>query len=204
MANPTNAVDMKIEVIVLPVSDVERAKKFYVGLGWRLDGDFKLSESARLIQMTPPGSQCSVHLGKGITTAAPGSMPPVYLVVSDLGAARADLSGHGVAVSEPFHRGKNGATERGPDPKRESYNSFAEFMDPDGNRWLLQEITQRLPGRVEAETEFSDSSDLASALRRAASAHGRHEERVGARDENWPDWYAKFMVSEQSGEAPPQ
>jgi catechol 2,3-dioxygenase-like lactoylglutathione lyase family enzyme len=203
MASQTNAVDMKIEVIVIPVSDVDRAKKFYAGLGWRFDGDFKMSETARLVQMTPPGSQCSVHFGKGITTAAPGSMQGFYLVVSDLEAARADLLSKGATVSEPYHRGKNGAPEPGLDPKRTSYNSFASFTDPDGNRWLLQEVTQRLPGRIEAETEFSDSSDLASALRRAATAHGQHEQRIGSRDENWPDWYAKFMVSEQSGEAPP-
>ena len=203
MARQTNAVDMKIEVVVIPVSDVDRAKEFYAGLGWRLDGDFPMSESARLVQMTPPGSQCSVHFGKGLTTAAPGSLPGLYLVVSDLEAARADLSSHGAKVSEPFHRGPDGAPEPGLAPKRASYNSFASFADPDGNRWLMQEVTQRLPGRVEAETEFADSSDLASALRRAATAHGKHEERIGRADPDWPDWYALYMVRERAGEELP-
>lgn len=203
-ATPADAakVEMKLEVVVLPVSDVDRAKKFYTDLGWRLDGDFKFSASTRGVQVTPPGSQVSVQFGKGITAAAPGTAQGLFLVVSDLDAARSELGKRGVKVSEPFHRSADGAPTPGRDPQRRSYNSYATFQDPDGNTWLLQEVTQRLPGRVEGP-EYRSSNDLASALRRAAEAHGRHEEKIGGRDEGWPDWYAKYMTSEQSGAEPP-
>jgi catechol 2,3-dioxygenase-like lactoylglutathione lyase family enzyme len=205
MATPKStavaAVDMKLEVIVLPVTDVDRAKKFYLSLGWRLDADRSFGDQ-RVVQVTPPGSLASIQFGKGLTNATPGSFQGLFLVVWDLEAARAALREKGADVSEPYHRGKSGP-EQGLDPQRASYNSFASFKDPDGNRWLLQEVTQRLPGRMEPETEYSDPADLAGALRRAEAAHGKHEQRTGQRDENWPDWYAKFMVSEQSGEAPP-
>ena len=142
-------VAMKLEVVVLPVSDVERAKRFYGGLGWRLDADFTNGNDFRVVQLTPPGSQCSIHFGKGLTTAAPGSVQSLYLVVSDIEAARAALIGHGVDVSEPFHyAGIRGPRVPGPDPEGRSYGTFASFSDPDGNGWLLQEIKTRLPGRV--------------------------------------------------------
>ncbi|MBV8568585.1 MAG: VOC family protein [Methylobacteriaceae bacterium] len=192
---------MKLEVVVIPVSDVERAKRFYGGLGWRLDADFAAGDEFRVVQFTPPGSQCSIHFGKGVTSAAPGSAQRLYLVVSDIEAARAELVARGVEVSEIVHRtGPGEANLSGPDPWRRSYASFASFSDPDRNSWLLQEVTQRLPGRVDADqTTFSSSADLASALRRAAAAHGEHEKRTGERDANWPDWYAEYMVREQAG-----
>jgi catechol 2,3-dioxygenase-like lactoylglutathione lyase family enzyme len=194
-------VAMKLEVVVIPVSDVDRAKRFYGGLGWRLDADFAVGDEFRVVQFTPPGSPCSIHFGKGVTPADPGSAPGLYLVVSDIEAARADLVDHGVDVSEVFHRagpGKPALT--GLDPERRSYASFATFRDPDGNGWLLQEVTARLPGRVDADdTTFTSSTELASALRRAEAAHGEHEKRIGQRDENWPDWYAEYIVRAQAG-----
>jgi catechol 2,3-dioxygenase-like lactoylglutathione lyase family enzyme len=193
-------VDLKLEVVVIPVSDVERAKRFYAGIGWRLDADFAVGADFRVVQFTPPGSACSVHFGKGVTSAAPGSAPTIYLVVSDVEAARAALVERGAAVSEVFHRdGPGKPAVPGVHPQRATYSSFATFRDPDGNEWLLQEITQRFPGRVDHETTFASSADLAKALRRAAAAHGKHEERIGKRDENWPDWYAEYLVREQSG-----
>jgi catechol 2,3-dioxygenase-like lactoylglutathione lyase family enzyme len=209
-------VDMKLEIVVIPVSDVERAKQFYSGLGWRLDADFAKGDDYRVIQFTPPGSGCSVIFGKNVTAAAPGSAQGLYLIVSDLAAARAELLGHGVAISEAFHAGDtfSGSDEtylfgrvraKGADPEHRSYRSFASFRDPDGNGWLLQEITTRLPGRIDsAVTSFASVSDLANAMRRAEAAHGEHEKRIGQRDENWPDWYATYMVAEQSGKEPPQ
>jgi len=193
--------DMKLEVVVIPVSDVERAKRFYGGLGWRLDADFAAGDEFRVVQFTPPGSQCSIHFGTGVTSATPGSAQRLYLVVSDIEAARAELVARGVEVSEIAHRtGPGEANLSGPDPQRRSYASFASFSDPDRNSWLLQEVTQRLPGRLDADqTTFSSSADLASALRRAAAAHGEHEKRTGERDANWPDWYAEYMVREQAG-----
>lgn len=201
----TVTVDMKLEVVVIPVADVERAKRFYAGLGWRLDGDFVVGDEFRGVQFTPPGSQCSIHFGKGVTSAEPGSAENLYLVVSDIEAARAELATLGVDVSEVFHRaGPGKPPQSGPDPERRSYSSFATFSDPDGNRWLLQEVTVRLPGRMNADqTMFSSSADLAKALRRASAAHGEHEKRTGKRDEDWPDWYAEYLVREQSGEALP-
>jgi catechol 2,3-dioxygenase-like lactoylglutathione lyase family enzyme len=200
-------VDMKFEVAAIPVSDVDRAKSFYGDLGWRLDADFPVGNDFRVVQFTPPGSPASIHFGKGVTSAAPGSASGLYLIVSDIEAARAELVNRGVDVSEVFHRAGPGQPPvSGPDPHRRSYFSFATFRDPDGNGWLLQEVNARLPGRVDAnETTFSSAADLASALRRAGAAHGEHEKRVGGRhDQTWPDWYAEYMVAERAGKALPQ
>ena len=207
----------KFEIVVIPVSNVDRAKDFYSRLGWRLDADFAGGEDFRVIQFTPPGSGCSVIFGKNVTPAAPGSAQGLYLIVSDIAAARAELLRRGVEVSELFHGGAGvyaGSDEpylfgrirlSGPDPERGSYRSFASFRDPDGNGWLLQEITTRLPGRIDpAATSFASVNDLASALRRAAAAHGEHEKRIGAADANWPEWYAEYMVREQAGSDLPQ
>jgi catechol 2,3-dioxygenase-like lactoylglutathione lyase family enzyme len=195
--------DMKLEVVVIPVSDVERAKRFYGGLGWRLDADVAAGDGFRVVQFTPPGSPASIHFGKGVTSAPPGSAQNLYLVVSDIEAARAELVGHGVDVSELLHRTRNGFVS-GPDPERRSYATFASFSDPDGNRWLLQEITARMPGRVDADvTTFTASTELAAALRRAAAAHGEHEKRTGQHDADWPDWYAEYIVREQAGKQLP-
>jgi catechol 2,3-dioxygenase-like lactoylglutathione lyase family enzyme len=197
-------IDMKLEVVVIPVSDVDRAKRFYGGLGWRLDADFVKGDAFRVVQFTPPGSSCSIHFGKGLTSAAPGSAQALYLVVSDVEAARADLVDRGVEVSEVYHRaGVGEGPIRGVDPARQSYASFATFKDPDGNSWLFQEVTTRLPGRVDADTSFASSTELAAALRRAAAAHGEHEKRLGRHDEDWPDWYADYIAREQAGKALP-
>jgi catechol 2,3-dioxygenase-like lactoylglutathione lyase family enzyme len=200
---------MKFEVAVIPVSDVDRAKKFYAGLGWRLDADFPFDNGFRVVQFTPPGSGCSIQFGTKITSAAPGSAQGLYLIVADIEAARDDLAAHGAQVSEVFHSGTPGAQFQpdgaagrvaGPAPGHASYGSFATFRDPDGNGWLLQEITVRLPGRVDAaETAFASTADLASAMRRASAAHGEHEKRIGKADPDWPDWYAAYMVAEQAG-----
>jgi catechol 2,3-dioxygenase-like lactoylglutathione lyase family enzyme len=200
------AVDMKLEVVAIPVSDVERAKRFYGGLGWRLDADFIVGDTFRGVQFTPPGSPASIHFGKGVTSAMPGSASGVFLVVSDIEAARAELAGRGVEVSEVFHRAGPGQPPvSGRDPQGRSYVSYATFSDPDGNSWLLQEITARLPGRVDADkTTFSSVADLAAALRRAEAAHGEHEKRTGQRDANWPDWYAEYMMAEQAGRELPR
>ena len=170
-------IDMRLEVVVIPVSDVERAMRFYGGLGWRLDADFVVGDTFRVVQFTPPGSPCSIHFGTGITPAAPGSARGIYLVVSDIEAARAELVNHGVDVSEVVHRAGPGKPPlRGPDPERRSYSSFASFSDPDGNGWVLQEVTTRLPGRVDAdETTFTSSTELASALRRRGRARRARE-----------------------------
>ena len=197
-------VDMKLEVITIPVSDPERAKEFYTRLGWRLDADFRQGED-RAIQFTPPGSPCSIHFGRNLTTAAPGSVQNLWLVASDIEAARADLVARGVDVSEVFHfagwnRLAPGARVSGPAPERHSYASFVSFNDPDGNGWLVQEVTTRLPGRVAGDTTYASAGDLKQALLRAAAAHGEHEKRAGGeRDENWPEWYAAYMVAEQAG-----
>ncbi|PDT86211.1 VOC family protein [Sinorhizobium sp. BJ1] len=198
-------VDFKLEVVVIPVSDVDRAKNFYASLGWRLDADFVVGDSFRGIQFTPPGSPSSIHFGKGITSAAPGSASGLYLVVSDIEAARVDLIGRGVEVSEIFHRtGPGQPPVSGRDSERRSYFSYATFSDPDGNTWLLQEVTTRFPGRVDAgATTFTSVADLASAFRRAEAAHGDYEKQLGHRDEDWPIWYAEYMIREQSGEAMP-
>jgi predicted enzyme related to lactoylglutathione lyase len=201
--------DMRFEVDVIPVSDADRAKEFYGKLGWRLDADFSFDNGFRVIQFTPPGSGCSVQFGSNMTPAAPGSARGLYLTVSDVEAARDELAGRGAEVSEVFHAGSPGAQFRpdgtdgrvsGPAPDHASYSSFATFSDPDGNGWLLQEVTTRLPGRVDAAgTAFPAAADLAGALRRAEAAHGEHEQRTGHRDENWPDWYAEYMCAEQAG-----
>ncbi|MET3334834.1 MULTISPECIES: VOC family protein [Bradyrhizobium] len=212
----SRGVDMKLEVLVIPVSDVDRAKAFYARLGWRLDADFTSGDDWRVIQFTPPGSACSVIFGRNVTAAAPGSARGLYLVVSDLEAARQDLLDRGVEVSAPFHGA--GDVHAGPDepylfgsvrvsgadPKRGSYASFAAFSDPDGNGWLFQEVTTRLPGRIAGDgTAFASATDLAAALRRAALAHGEHEARTGGHDENWAEWYADYIAREQAGQPLP-
>lgn len=210
-------VDMKFEIVVIPVSDFDRAKQFYTKLGWRQDAEFDNGKDFRILQFTPPGSGCSVIFGKNITAAAPGSMQGMYLVVSDIEAARANLISKGVEVSEVFH-GENGVYTgpdepflfgrnrvSGPDAARGSYRSFASFKDPDGNGWLFQEVTTRLPGRIDSTTtNFASTTDLAGAMRRAEAAHGEHEKRTGQRDANWADWYAEYMVAEQSGKELPK
>ena len=206
-------IDTKLEAVVIPVADVDREKEFYGNLGWRLDADFRFDNGFRGVQVTPPGSGCSVQFGSSMTSAAPGSAQGLYLIVSDIEAARADLAGRGVDVSEVFHAETpgaqfqpNGTSGRvsGPAPDHASYRSFATFSDPDGNGWLLQEVTTRLPGRIDAaEPAFASTADLASALRRAEAAHGEHEKRTGQHDANWPDWYAAYMVAEEAGTEPP-
>jgi catechol 2,3-dioxygenase-like lactoylglutathione lyase family enzyme len=203
--------DMKFEIVVIPVSDADRAKEFYGRLGWRLDADFASGDDFRVIQFTPPGSGCSVIFGKNVTAAAPGSAQGLYLIVSDIAAARDELRGRGVEVSEVFHSdGVYAGTDEpylfgrrrisGPDPKQGSYRSFASFRDPDGNGWLFQEITTRLPGRIDSGvTSFASANDLANAFRRAEAAHGTYEARLGQRDANRPEWYAAYMVAEQAG-----
>jgi catechol 2,3-dioxygenase-like lactoylglutathione lyase family enzyme len=191
-------VDMKLEVVIIPVSDVDRAKEFYRRLGWRLD-----ITPPTVVQFTPPGSGCSVQFGTNLTSAAPGSGKG-YLIVSDIVAARNKLVSASIEVGKFFHIGTEGRVS-GLDPERRTYRSRASFSDPDGNVWLLQEITTRLPGRIDSgATSFGSANDLASALRRAAAAHGNHEKRIGAQDSNWPDWYAEYMVREQTGEELPQ
>ena len=218
MKEAADNMDMKLDVVVLPVGDVDRAKQFYEKIGWRLDADFAAGIDFRVIQFTPPGSACSVIFGKNVTAAAPGSAQGLYLIVSDIAAARDELLGRGVEMSEMFHDaagvyaakdepylfGRRRVTVL--DPERRSYRSFASFNDPDGNGWLLQEITTRLAGRIDASaTTFASASDLASALRRAEAAHGEHEKRMGGqRDANWPEWYAGYIAAEQSGAELPQ
>jgi catechol 2,3-dioxygenase-like lactoylglutathione lyase family enzyme len=196
-------IDMKLEVVVIPVSDVDRAKEFYERIGWRLNADRSTGEDFRLVQFTPPGSWCSVHFGKGLTPAAPGSFKG-FLIVPDIVAAREQLVAAGVEVGEFFHDGPEGRGS-GLHPERLSYRSRALFSDPDGNGWQLQEVTTRLPGRVEpGATSFSSASDLASALRRAAAALDKGETRIGEADPNWLDRYAEYMVREQAGLELPQ
>jgi catechol 2,3-dioxygenase-like lactoylglutathione lyase family enzyme len=209
-ASGAGSADVKLEVVVIPVSDADRAKEFYTRLGWRLDAD-RAGEGFRLIQFTPPGSGCSVQFGTNLTPAAPGSAQGLLLIVPDIEAAHDEMVSRGVEVSDVFHcstgtacrfRDGEGAFQRvgGPAPDRLSYGSFVSLSDPDGNGWLFQEVTTRLPGRVDAAvTSFTSAADLASALRRASAAHGEHEARTGTRDANWPDWYAEYMVREQAG-----
>ena len=201
--------DLKFEAVVIPVADADRSKAFYAGLGWRLDADFSFDNGFRVVQFTPPGSQCSVQFGTRITDAPAGSAHGLYLIVSDIEAGRDELASRGANISEVFHAGAPGAQldpqgsgdrVSGPDPGHKSYNSFATFEDPDGNSWLLQEVTDRLPGRTDPDiTSFNSAGDLAAARRRAASAHGEHEKRIGRADPDWPDWYAAYMVAEQAG-----
>jgi catechol 2,3-dioxygenase-like lactoylglutathione lyase family enzyme len=228
MASPANRVKsndpasvpkvgMKLEIVVIPVSDVDRAKEFYTKIGWRLDADFDHGKDHRVIQFTPPESGCSVIFGRNVTAAAPGSAQGHYLIVDDIESARKNLLNRGVEVSEVFHGGGEvyaGSDEpylfgrirvNGRDPEHRSYCSFASFRDPDGNGWFFQEITTRLPGRIDAtSTTFASANDLANAFRRAEAAHGEHEKRTGQRDANWADWYAAYMVAEQSGKPLPQ
>ena len=195
------AIDMKLEVIVIPVSDVDRAEQFYRKLGWRQD---VTPPDSGVFQFTPHGSSCSIQFGKNLTSAAPGSIQRTYLIVSDIEASRKALIDAGIDVSEIFHFGPNGPVG-GPDPQHGTYRSLATFNDPDGNSWLLQEVTTRLPGRVDSGvTSFGSVTDLISALRRAEAAHGEHEKRTGVRDTNWADWYAAYMAAEQAGTELPQ
>jgi len=199
-------VDFKLEVVVIPVSDVDRAKAFYTGLGWRLDADFVTGADFRVVQVTPPGSACAVIFGAGLTTAAPGSADGLQLVADDIEAAHADLAAHGAPVSEVFHDAtgvfhRAGTANRVPGPAegRKSYGSWVSFADPDGNYWYVQEVTTRLPGRAtSALAAFGSVAGLADALRRAAAAHGKHEEEIGHADPDWPDWYAQYMVDESA------
>ncbi len=204
-------IDLKLEVVVIPVSDVDRAKAFYTGLGWRLDADAGDEHGFRIVQLTPPGSACSIQFGSKVTSAAPGSATNLYLVVANAQAARDAIAAQGVAVSEVFHEATLGdrfdpdARVAGAAPDGATYGSFASFSDPDGNTWLLQEITTRLPGRIDpAATTFSSAADLSAALQRAAAAHGEHETRIGRADPDWPDWYAKYMVAERAGQELPR
>jgi catechol 2,3-dioxygenase-like lactoylglutathione lyase family enzyme len=192
---PTAAtVDLKLEVITIPVSDVDRAKRFYEGLGWRLDADFK-GEGWRAVQLTPPGSPCSIHLG---TEGVPGSAQGLFLVVDDVEAARAELIAKGAVVSEPFHfAGIKGPRLPGPDPERRTYASYASFSDPDGNSWLLQEITTRLPGRGFSNLDVAKLTEL---LRETENRHGEYE--PSAPKHHWSGWYAAYVVARERGRTP--
>jgi catechol 2,3-dioxygenase-like lactoylglutathione lyase family enzyme len=201
-------VDMKLEVVVVPVADVDRAKDFYKSIGWREDADFAPAPDYRVVQVTPPGSDCSVIFGSGITSAAPGSAEGLMLAVSDIEAARQELAARGADVGEVFHPADGvfihaGGAERapGPAPDRSSYGSYLSFDDPDGNVWFVQEVTSRLPGRVApGQVGYDSTPELAEALRRAETAHGKHEAELGEHDANWPDWYAQYMVEERSAQ----
>jgi catechol 2,3-dioxygenase-like lactoylglutathione lyase family enzyme len=199
-------VDMKFEVSLIPVSDVDRAKAFYTKLGWRLDDDLVMGSDFRVVQLTPPGSASSISFGKGVTDAKPGSFRG-GLIVTDIEAAHNDLVARGIDASEVFHGSpfSPGGRISGPDPERQSYRSYVAFEDPDGNAWIVQEVTHRAPGRIDpATTTFRSASDLASAMWRAAAAHDEHEKRNGQRDTNWQDWYAAYMAAEQAGTEPPK
>jgi catechol 2,3-dioxygenase-like lactoylglutathione lyase family enzyme len=202
------SVDMKLEVVIIPVSDVDRAKEFYSRLGWRLDADHAVGDAFRLVQFTPPGSGSSIQFGVNLTSAAPGSAMGMLLAVSDIEVAREELTARGVDASEVFHCETGtacrfpgvGVRVNGSQPEHLSYSSFVSFSDPDSNSWVLQEVTKRLPGRATGDTKFASVGDLAQAMIRAAKAHGQHEARIGQADPNWPAWYAEYMVREQSGE----
>lgn len=207
------SIDLKLDAVVIPVSDVDRAKEFYSRLGWRLDADFRFENGFRVVQLTPPGSGASVQFGTKITSATPGSAQGLYLVVSDITAARSELAARGIEISEVFHPEAPGAQFRsgqidaratGSAPNQASYGSFATFNDPDGNTWLLQEVTNRLPERVTGDVAYTSKNDLIQALIRAATAHGKHEQKIGQTDPEWPVWYAEYMLREQSGEELPQ
>ena len=202
-------VDMRLEIQVVPVSNVDRSKEFYQRLGWRLDDDAAPPPGLRVVQFTPPGSWASVTFGQGLTTAAPGSAEG-GLIVSDIEAAHDELVGRAIEVSDIWHGPPFPVEARqpGPDPERTSYGSFFYFTDPDSNTWLVQEVTTRLPGRMNAaETGYVSAADLESALRRAEAAHREHEKRTGrshllhrsAPDNDWPTWYAAYMTAEQAG-----
>jgi len=213
-ASAQRNVDLKLEVVVIPVSDVDRSKAFYERLGWRLDADFTFDNGFRVVQFTPPGSGASIQFGSSITTAAPGTAQGLYLVVSDVQAARDQMAECGADVTGVFHPGapggqfecaQPGARVDGMEEHHESYGSFAICHDPDGNAWLLQEVTARFPGRIASDTTtYASVPDLANAMRRASVAHGEHEARTGEADANWPDWYASYMVAEQCGAPLPE
>jgi hypothetical protein len=211
VSNTAGPVDMKLEVVVIPGADVGRAAGFYEKLGWRKDADRLFGRDRRILQFTPPGSQCSIIFGTALTPSPPGASQFIHLVVADIEAAQAALVGKGVDTSGVFHDSTGGFNRfdpkvraSGPDPQRRSYASYLTFNDPDGNGWVLQEITARLAGRIDSNTTtFTSASDLASAMRRASVAHGAHEKRIGAADPNWPDWYAAYMVAEQAGKPLP-
>jgi len=204
--------DLKLEVVIIPVADVDRAKEFYTKLGWRLDADVSPDEASRLIQFTPPGSWCSIQFGKGLTTAPPGSSHGLYLIVSDIEAARAHLIEKGADVSELFYCSDgftcrfsdNGKRTTGLQPDRLTGKSFVTFSDVDGNSYLVQDMPTRIPGRVTGNTTFSSVRDLAQAMVRASKAHHQHEVRTGKADADWADWYAEYIVREQSGEKLPE
>jgi catechol 2,3-dioxygenase-like lactoylglutathione lyase family enzyme len=194
-------VDMKFEVSLISVSDVDRAKEFYIKLGWRLDDDIVNGSDFRVVQFTPPGSGSSISFGKGVTAAVPGSFRG-GLIVSDIEAAHREFVARGINASEVFHGSPFSPAGRisGPDPERQRYRSYISFEDPDGNAWIVQEVTRRLPGRINpARTNFASASDLAGALRRAEAALGEHEKRNGQRNAKWPDWYASYLAAEQAG-----
>jgi catechol 2,3-dioxygenase-like lactoylglutathione lyase family enzyme len=204
-------VDMKLEVIIIPVSDVDRAKEFYATLGWRFDGEFVADDGSRSMQFTPPGSWCSIQFGTDLTPAPPGSGQGLHLVVTDIEAARDQLQASGVETTEVYHcesgyacryPGHDGRVD-GPHPERGTYGSFVSFDDPDGNGWILQEVTTRFPGRVDGDTTYASAGDLSQALQRAATAHKEYEARTGRTDPDWPDWYADYLVREQAGEKLP-
>ena len=205
MANP-GIVDLKLEVVVIPVSDVDRAKRFYGGLGWRADADFAFDNGFRVVQFTPPGSACSVQFGAKMTSGAPGSAQGNYLIVSDVEAARNELAARGVKVSEVFHAETPGAQFQpdgtsgrvsGPAPDHATYRSFATFSDPDGNGWLLQEVTTRLPGRGLSSMDVATLTEL---LRETEKHHGDYEPT--APKHHWSGWYAAYLVARQNGRTP--
>ena len=199
----TKSVDLKLEVVVVPVSDVDRAKAFYEKLGWRVDIDYARDAEHRVVQFTPPGSEASIHIGKGIASATAGSVPNIYLIVSDIAKARADLVSRGINVSEVFHYdGLLGPRVSGADPKHGTYASFASFEDPDGNTWLLQEITTRLPGREWTSTQAKamDVANLAELLHETEQHHGQYEKTHGKH--NWWDWYAPYLSARLNGSSP--
>jgi catechol 2,3-dioxygenase-like lactoylglutathione lyase family enzyme len=197
--------DMKFEVSIVPVSDVDRAKAFYTKLGWRLDDDIANGNDFRVVQLTPPGSASSISFGKGVTPAAPGSFRGGLIVV-DIEAAYKQFLASGIKATEVFHGSPFSPAGRigGPDPERKSYSSYVAFEDPDGNAWIVQEVTRRAPGRIDpAKTTFASANDLAGAMRRAEAAFGEHEKSNGQPKEQpnakWPDWYASYMAAEQAG-----
>jgi catechol 2,3-dioxygenase-like lactoylglutathione lyase family enzyme len=199
-------IDLKFEVAIVHVTDVDRAKQFYTKLGWRLDDDLVMGSDLRVVQLTPPGSASSISFGKGVTDAAPGSFRG-GLIVSDIEAAHRDLVAKGIEASEVFHGSPFSPAGRisGPDPERQSYRSYVAFADPDGNSWIVQEVTRRAPGRIDpATTTFASANDLANAMRRAATAHVGHENSNGQRDTNWQDCYADYIAAEQAGTEPPK
>jgi catechol 2,3-dioxygenase-like lactoylglutathione lyase family enzyme len=200
---PANAaIDEKLEVVIIPVSDVDRAKRFYESLGWRLDADFSAADW-RAVQLTPPGSPCSIIIGKGLTPAVPGSVQGTFLVVDDIETARTELVGRGAAVSEVFHftgpihvGGTNGRAP-GKDPKGQSYSSWASFSDPDGNSWLLQEVKMRLPGRGFSSLDVAGLTEL---LKETEKRHGEYEPT--APKHHWSEWYAGYIVARERGRTP--